>query len=75
MVGELCIMNATGDLKLVWNSENTQEAEEARRMFDEQRMKGYLAYKVIGDGSKGEVMTAFDPHAGKIIMAPPVRGG
>lgn len=75
MTGELCVMNHTGDLKLVWNSQNTGEVEEARKMFNDMKAKGYLAYKVQGGGDKGEVITAFEPDAGKIIMAPPLAGG
>jgi hypothetical protein len=74
-MGTLCVMGPVGDTKLIWNPNNTDEVDNARRSFDDLRKKGYLAYRVSADGSKGEVMTAFDPHAEKVILAPPMRGG
>ncbi len=73
--GELCVLDHTGDTKLIWNPNNTDEVEAAKATFDRLRSKGYLAYQVGPDGSKADVITEFDPNAEKIILAPPVRGG
>jgi hypothetical protein len=75
IVGELRVMDRKGDSKHIWNPENADEVAAARTLFDELKRKGHMAYKVIGDGSKGEQLAAFDPNAGKIILAPPMQGG
>lgn len=74
-VGELCIMDHTGDTKLIWNPNNEDETSAARTMFNSLKKKGHIAYRVSSGGDKGEVMTEFDPRAEKIIMTPPVVGG
>ena len=64
-----------GDTKLVWDANNRDERDNAKRTFDDLRGKGYLAFTVKGNGEKGEMITAFDPYAEKLIMTPPMRGG
>ena len=73
--GKMCIMDGTGDTKVIWDSKNEVEVEVARATFKKLRKKGYLAYTVNKDGTTGEVITEFDPDAEKIILAPPVAGG
>ena len=76
ITGEMCVLDRTGDTRLTWDANNTDEVASVRRTFDELKGKGYLAYTVKpGDGAKGEVITAFDPNAQKVILAPPMRGG
>lgn len=75
MQGEMCVLDATGDTKLIWNPDNPDEVENARRTFKDLRAKGYLAYSVKKSGDKGEVITEFDASLEKIILAPGVRGG
>lgn len=72
---ELCVMDATGDTKVIFDPNNADEVDAAREQFKALKKKGFIAYRVSGDGSKGEILTEFDAHAGKIIMAPPMRGG
>jgi hypothetical protein len=74
-MSELCIMDASGDLKKIWDPTKPDEVADARRSFDEMQKKGYAAYKVDDKGDRGEVIREFDPGAGKIIMAPQMRGG
>lgn len=75
MTGELCVMDATGDTKTVFDPNNPDEVEAARETFKALKKKGYLAYRVEKSGDKGEALTEFDPQAGKIILCPPMRGG
>lgn len=75
MQGELAVMDHSGDLKIIWNSDNDVEVTIARRSFDDLRKKGYVGYSVKKDGDKNEVIREFDPEAEKIIMAPPMVGG
>lgn len=75
MRSELAVMGPQGDLKTMWDSDNADEVEIARKQFTDLKKKGYLAFKVKKDGDKGEMTDTFDPLAEKLIMAPPVRGG
>ena len=73
--GEMCVMDRTGDTKIIWDRTKPDEVESAREQFDKLRKKGYAAYKVESGGGKGEVIREFDAHAEKIILAPPMVGG
>lgn len=72
---ELIELNETGDTKLIWDTDNPDEVEAAKAMFDKLKKKGYLAYAVNKKGDKGEVLTEFDPEAERIILAPQMKGG
>lgn len=75
-MGELAVMDRTGDTKVVWDPDNEVEVANAKRTFDDLRKKGFLAYTVNErDASKGTHITEFDPEAGKIILSPPIIGG
>jgi hypothetical protein len=72
---ELCIMDHTGDTKTLWDPNSPDEVAAARRTFSDMKAKGYIAYRVAETGKKAEIMGVFDPEAGKVILAPPMRGG
>lgn len=71
----LIVLDTTGDTKVEWDNEKAPEIENARRTFNELRGKGYAAYRMKKDGSKGEVVREFDTHAERLILAPPMVGG
>ena len=74
--GLLEVMGVEGDTKTVWDPTNEDEVENAEATFDRLKEKGYIAYRVVDEGgTKGEVMTKFNPDAGRMIMAPPLQGG
>lgn len=64
-----------GDLKVVWDPENSDEVDHAQKTFDEMREKGFTAYSVDRKGEQAEVVTKFDPDAEALILAPAVVGG
>lgn len=74
-IGEIAVMDGTGDTKITWNTDVAIEVENARSQFNALRGKGYAAYRVRGDGEPGEIMNHFDPHAGMMIMHPAMQGG
>jgi hypothetical protein len=74
-MNELAVMDRTGDTKLIYDPGNADEVDAARTTFRNLKKKGFIAYKVSGNGDKGEILTEFDATAGKIIMAPPMVGG
>lgn len=73
---ELAVMYFGGDFKLIWDPANHEETEAARASYKRLKEKGFAGFKVTGkDAEKGEQIKDFDPEAGRLIMAPPVRGG
>ena len=74
-MGEMAIMDTTGDSKQIWDPNVPEEVAIARESFDNLKKKGYIGYTVNEDGDKGEVIHSFDPNAGKVIMAPRMVAG
>ena len=74
-MGTLSVLGRAGDTKITWNAQNTAEVENARRTFNDLRQKGYLAFSIKGDGGKGVQIQTFEPHAERLILAPPMAGG
>jgi len=73
-MGEMRCLNQTGDLKVVWNTDNKDEIAAAREQFDKLRAKRFQAYSVKGS-EKNKKIDKFDPEAGMIIMVPEIGGG
>lgn len=75
-MGEMAVMDRTGDTKVIWDATRQEEVDAAKETFKRLQKKGYIAYKVEGaQGEKGEIIREFDPSAEKLIMAPPLVGG
>ena len=68
-------VNRSGDVKLEWRRSAEVEVGEARATFDRLAAAGYLAYKLNKDGTRGEVIRAFDATAKRIVMVPQTVGG
>jgi hypothetical protein len=67
-----------GDKRIVWDSRDMDQIEEAKAMFDEAVAKGLVPYRVGTDGKvSAEVMDEFDPEAEEVIFMPisQVAGG
>ncbi len=73
--GEMTIMDHTGDTKLIWDSAKPDEVANAKKTFKDLKSKGYIAYRVKGEGGKASAMGDFDPEAEKMIMSAPMAGG
>ena len=74
-MGELAVLDNTGDTKVLWDTKNQDEIDAAEEQFDTLIDKGFTAYSVKKDGEKNKKITKFDPNAGKIIMVPKIIGG
>lgn len=72
---EILVLDHTGHSQNIWDPNQAAEVETARELWNSLKKKGYVGYRVNADGSKGVVMPEFDPHAGKVIMSPPLAGG
>lgn len=74
--GEIAVMDATGDTKIIWSRDNPDEVDNARRSYNRLKEKGFAAFSVVGkNGDKGVQIDEFDPNAERIIMVPALRGG
>ena len=74
-MGEIRILDETGDTKVLWNSDNDDEIDAARETFNRLTKKGYAAFEVSATGKKGKKVDTFDPNAERLIMAPMMAGG
>jgi hypothetical protein len=74
-MGEMRIMDQSGDTKLIWDPNIDDELQNAERTFKDLKKKGYSAYRVDKKGEKSGLMEEFDEDAGKIIMVPKMKGG
>jgi len=75
-MGEMRILSAEGDTKVIWDHENDDEVEAAEAQFDTLREKGFKCFRVDKKGEKtGGAISRFPKTAGKLIMVPVVRGG
>ena len=74
-MGELAVMDTSGDEKLKWDPRNDIEVQKAKDKFYDLRKKGYKAYRVNHAGGKGEAIDEFDPYAYEIVMHRVAVGG
>ncbi|NJN06084.1 MAG: hypothetical protein HC814_06580 [Rhodobacteraceae bacterium] len=74
-MGEISVMNQTGDEKLTWDPKNDFETQRAKDRFNALLKQGYKAYRVNHAGEKGEVITDFDPYAYEIVLHKIAVGG
>lgn len=70
------VLDAGGDTRIMWDSDNEEEVKAAREHFRELRKKHYLAFKAEGrEGLRGSQIDDFDPNLERIIMVPRSVGG
>lgn len=74
-MGELHAQNGYGDTKTVWDADNPDEVNQARRTYNDLIKKNFLAFSVGRRGKKDEQIDEFDPDAEQIIMCPQMKGG
>ena len=73
---EMSVMFYGGDLKLLWNPDNSEESGAAEDAFKRLKKKGFLTFRVNAkDASKGEMVSEFSRDAAGFIMSPAVAGG
>jgi hypothetical protein len=69
------ILDATGDRTVTWDTEVKDSTVVAESTFKEMLDKGYMGWKVIGEGKSGTQIRKFDQTAEKIILSTPFVGG
>ncbi len=81
-MGKLRVTSFLGDKTLAWDQNRAEAGDlealaavrEAERIFDEQRRKGAVAFRVAPD-TTARRMDRFDPEADQIVTVPRVVGG
>jgi len=74
-MGEMRILDGSGDTKQVWDPDNEDEVQAAKELFNKLIKKGYSAYRVGSKGAKAGRMEEFEAEEGKMILVPAVKGG
>jgi len=75
-MGELRILSAKGDSKMLWDPTNDDEVEAAEAQFDLLLEKDFKIFKVGKDHEKtGGALKKFPATAGKLIAVPRIVGG
>lgn len=72
---ELAVMDRSGDIKTIWDSDKPEEVEVARKQFADLTTKGYAIFRVDKKGEKGTKMHEFDPGAEKMIAVGRIAAG
>jgi len=74
-MGEMRVIDMSGDCKHIWDPENEEEVSAVREIFETLIEKGYQAFSVKKNGEKGRKIKEFDPDAGMVILTPRFAGG
>lgn len=74
-MGEMSVLNRSGDSRFSWDSDKPKEVEAAKAAFDAHKKRGLAAFSVRGDWRQGAKLEAFDAEAERIIFVPPIAGG
>ena len=69
------VLGRTGDTEFKWDPRTGEGLRGARRVFEEKRRRGYLAFVEGPHGEGSNLIQNFDPHAESIILAPRLVGG
>lgn len=75
VMGEMAVLDSTGDTKIIWDSSKPDEVDAARAMFETLTKKGYRAFSVKKNGDTDKIVSEFDPTIEKLIMVPRIVGG
>ena len=73
MMNELKVLDPEGHTSTTWDTEEPDEIDVARRLFDRLTGRGYRAFRT-GPGEAG-VAKEFDPQQRETLLVPPIRGG
>lgn len=75
-MGTMHMMSNKGDEEVTWDKDDPESVMAARKKFLEflAERKGYAARMGPG-GTKGEMITDFDPEAERLVLMPMIVGG
>jgi hypothetical protein len=64
------ILSENGDDRIVWSRRIADEVRDAFDKFKELIDKGYRAYAILSDGSRGHELFEFDPSVEECLLVP-----
>jgi hypothetical protein len=67
-LGVMRVLDENGDSRIVWDRRDKNQVKEAFSKFKDFCVKGYRAYVVRSDGSKGSRLDEFDPLLEEIMV-------
>jgi hypothetical protein len=67
-MGVMRVLDESGDSRIVWDRRDKNQVKEAFAKFKDFIVKGYRAYVVRSDGSKGSRLDEFDPLLEEIMV-------
>lgn len=70
-MGELVVLNETGDVKVEWDPADAESTAKAKAEFERLQGEGYLFYEVAE--ARGKQVKKFTKKAGKLLAAPGAR--
>ena len=68
--GLMRILSQNGDDRIVWSRRVAAEVREAYDKFRELIQKGYKAYAILSDGTRGHELHDFDPFVEECLLVP-----
>lgn len=74
-MGEIRIMNSTGDAEVAWRTAVQPEVDAAQKEFLRLRRDGYLLFRINPETGEGEQVIDFDPGDEHIRAFQPMVGG
>lgn len=74
-MGELSILDSSGDTKVTWNCNIPEEINSAKNKFNELKEKGYTLFEIFSNGDQGKELKEFNPLTESILAIPPTRKG
>lgn len=67
-MGEMRVLNDTGDVTVSWDPDDAESVGKAEQEFARLKADGYAFYETVQ--TKGKAVEEFDPKIGSLIAAP-----
>jgi len=64
-----------GDKRVQWDKGNEQDVEKAKKLFDEKKKEGFMAWGYKKGLENPFLLHEFDEDCDRIVMTPPPIGG
>lgn len=74
-MGEMRMMGRMGDEPILWDANDPASVAVAVAKFEDAKKRNCMFFRQLPDGTQGERIYAFDPHAERIIVTPQMAGG
>lgn len=74
-MGEIRVMDRSGDRNAFRWGGSREEIDEAEKIFNRYVKQGFTMYRLTRDGERGRIMAEFDAGAHGILAVPRMVGG